>query len=106
MSLSTNIFTTLCFEPSTYATHWQKFASSFFFIFTSSMCLVVSVKVVNIQNYFISKKISDNDEKQDIIKDITKSTRLEWWGYFILIFFFFTAAICMLGVPASKPTLY
>lgn len=96
MSLSTNIFTSLRFERIQYSYRPGQYLATFFFILSSAICMLISVKVVNIQNYFQSQKINDVEEKKDIVIDVTKKTRTRWFVYFILLFASFIVAVIML----------
>ncbi len=82
MSLSINIFTTLCFDEINFYNQWLKYFMAFSILISSALCMIISLRVVNIQNYFLTKQIIDDDEKTDIIKDLTKNKVGVWVSHY------------------------
>ena len=99
VSLSTNIFTALCFEQLNLLTQWHQYISVLFFLCSGAICMLISTKVVNFQNYISSKQIADSEAKQEIIRDATESQKTKWTFYFLSLFIFLIAGFAMLRVP-------
>lgn len=99
MSLSVNIFTTLCFDELIFYNQWLKYFSSLSLLISSAMCMVISVMVINIQNYFFAEKIIDDKEKNDIIYDLTSQRIDKWIVYYTAFFISFFIGIILLMIP-------
>jgi hypothetical protein len=96
VSLATNIFTNLCFEKFNLYLQWHQYTSSISFTLSSAICLLISTKIVNFQNYISTKQIIDSNKRQEIIKDVTKSKKDNWILYYMLLLFSLIGGIIML----------
>jgi len=98
ISLSTNIFTTLCFEQFDLASQWHQYISTFFFACSGAICMAISTKVVNFQTYISSKQIVDSNAKREVICDATESKKVSWIFYYFSLLLFFVGGFAMLGL--------
>ena len=86
ISLSTNIFTTLCFEKFDFFEQWHIYLSTILFAISGAVCIYIATKMTGFQNYIISKQIIDPVERKEIIKDVTMKQRKLWLiSFFVLI---------------------
>ena len=86
ISLSTNIFTTLCFEKFEFVKQWYIYLSTLLFAVSGAICIILATKMTPYQNYIISKQIIDLFERRNVIRDATFEKKRAWvFYYFILI---------------------
>jgi ABC-type bacteriocin/lantibiotic exporter with double-glycine peptidase domain len=78
VSLSTNIFTTLCFEPLNLIYQWHLYLSTLLFVASGALSMFISVKVSVFQNFIVNKQITEHSEIQEIIEDITGERKHMW----------------------------
>lgn len=78
VSLSINIFTSLCFEKSSLCGSWFMYLASMVFLFASALFMYLATKLSRFQNYIIEKRISDYDSKKSIVLDATKKEHIKW----------------------------
>mgnify|MGYP001436650578 CR=1 FL=1 len=71
VSLSINIFTSLCFEKSSVYDGWFMYLSSLMLLLASTLCMYLAVKLSKFQNYIIEKRIIDYENKKSIVLDAT-----------------------------------
>lgn len=93
VSLSINIFTSLCFEKSGLCASWFMYLASIVFLFVSASCMYLAAKLSRFQNYIIEKHITVYESKQSIVLDATKDNGTKW-----MIVYFFTALMVIAGV--------
>ena len=98
VSLSTNIFTTLCFQPINMFYQWHRYLSTLMLVAAGALCMYISVKVVDFQNYITSKRITDPNEKREIIEDATEMRKKMWVVCYFLFIFLITTGIVMLSL--------
>ena len=91
VSLSTNIFTTLCFERFNLLTQWHQYISALFFVCSGAICMLISTKVVNFQTYISSRQIVDLEIKREVICDATEAQKTNW------IFYFFSLVVSLIA---------
>jgi len=96
ISLSTNIFTSLCFEKFSLSSQWHQYISSIFFLCSGAMCMVISSKIVNFQTYISSKQIIEANAKREVICDATESKKTSWIFYYFSFLFFLLGGFVML----------
>lgn len=96
VSLSVNIFTSLCFEKSSFCSSWYMYVASLAFLFSSASCMFVSAKLTRFQNYIIEKRITDFEMKKNIVLDATKGSRVNWTITYICTVLFFSSGIIFL----------
>ena len=86
ISLSTNIFTTLCFEKFDLAKQWHIYLATFLFAVSGAICIFLATKMTPYQNYIISKQIIDLSERRNVIRDATSERKWTWVvSFFVLI---------------------
>ncbi len=86
ISLSTNIFTTLCFEKFELAKQWHIYLATLLFAASGAICIFLATKMTPYQNYIISKQIIDLSERRNVIRDATSERKWIWvLSYFVLI---------------------
>ena len=86
ISLSTNIFTTLCFERFELARQWYIYLATLLFASSGAICIFLATKMTPYQNYIISKQIIDLSERRSVIRDATFESKGTWvLSYFVLI---------------------
>ena len=78
ISLSTNIFTTLCFEKFELAKQWHIYLATLLFTASGAICLFLATKMTPYQNYIISKQIIDLSERRNVIRDATYGRKWIW----------------------------
>lgn len=93
VSLSINIFTSLCFEKSTLHVKWFMYLATIFFLAASASCMYLAAKLNGFQNYIFEKHIADYENKKSIVLDATKDQQNKW-----IIVYLCTALIFMVGV--------
>lgn len=86
ISLSTNIFTTLCFEKFELAKQWHIYLATLLFAASGAICIFLATKMTPCQNYIISKQIIDLSERRNVIRDTTSEKKRTWvFSYFVLV---------------------
>lgn len=86
ISLSTNIFTTLCFERFDLAKQWHIYLATLLFATSGAICIFLATKMTAYQNYIISKQIVDLSDRKSIIRDVTFQRKGTWvLSFFVLI---------------------
>lgn len=86
ISLSTNIFTTLCFEKFEWDKQWHIYLATILFATSGAICIFLATKMTPYQNYIISKQIIDLSERRNVIQDATSERKCTWvFSYFVLI---------------------
>lgn len=93
VSLSINIFTTLCFEKSTLLANWFMYLSTIVFLLASALCMYLAAKLTGFQNFIIKKNITDYESKKSIVLDATKDKNAKW-----VIIYSCTALMVIIGV--------
>lgn len=78
ISLSTNIFTSLCFESFDWKQQWCLYLSTIVFMIASAACLYISYKISRFQNYLDVKRIEEKDERHGIVSDVTENDYKSW----------------------------
>ena len=84
ISLSTNIFTTLCFEKLEIVTQWHLYLSVLLYLISGALCIYLATKMTGYQNYIYSKQIISVKEKKSIIKDVTGDDKAMWCISFLI----------------------
>jgi uncharacterized membrane protein HdeD (DUF308 family) len=103
VSLATNIFATLCFEPMDLAYRWHQYSSTLLLISAGALCMYISVKVVGFQEYIATRHISDPGERREIIEDATAMRKGSWVVCYALSIILLIAGLVMLGLPHFTP---
>ena len=96
ISLSTNIFTTLCFEKFDFIKQWHVYCATVLFAISGAMSIYIATKMTGFQNYIISKQIIDPVEKKEIIKDVTMKQRGIWLAAFLILLSTTIVAVALL----------
>lgn len=78
VSLSVNIFTSLCFEKSSLRDSWFMYLASIVFLLAGALFMYLAMKLSRFQNYIIEKRIIDYDNKKSIVLDATKKEHIKW----------------------------
>ena len=73
ISLSTNVFTTLCFEKFVLSTQWHLYLSTIMYAVAGALCIYLAYKMSGFQNYIKGKQILDPNERKAIVKDVTSA---------------------------------
>jgi len=98
ISLSTNIFTSLCFENFNIKTQWHLYISSLMLLISGAIKMFLAVKITKYQDYFISKQIRDTVEKRKIVIDITKSSYVKWTLAYIVLITSLILGLCLVSI--------
>jgi p-aminobenzoyl-glutamate transporter AbgT len=98
VSLSTNIFAALCFEPVNFCYQWHYYFSTLLLMVSGAICMYISVKVVNFQNYISQKQITDQKSKKEIVRDATALHKAAWIICYSLFFVFLITGFITLGL--------
>lgn len=98
ISLSTNIFTTLCFKEFDLAKQWHIYLVTLLFATSGATCIFLSTKMTPYQNYIISKQIIDLSKRRTVIKDVTSGKKRTWVFSFFVLFVTSFAGIALLVV--------
>ena len=98
ISLSTNIFTSLCFETFNIKTQWHLYISSLMLLISGAIKMFLAVKITKYQDYFISKQIRDTVEKRKIVIDITKSNYVKWTLAYIVLITSLILGLCLVSI--------
>lgn len=93
VSLSINIFTSLCFEKSGLCASWFMYLATIVFLSASALCMYLAAKLSRFQNYIIEKHIADYESKKSIVLDATKDKETKW-----IIVYICTALMVIVGV--------
>ena len=83
VSLSINIFTSLCFEKSSLCANWFMYLATIVFLFASALCMYLAAKLSRFQNYIIEKHITEYESKKSIVLDATKDKGTKWITVYI-----------------------
>ncbi len=83
VSLSINIFTSLCVERCGLNDKWFMYLAALVFLLTSILFMYLSAKLSRFQSYIIDKHIADYEGKVGIILEATQTNKNKW----ILIYF-------------------
>lgn len=87
ISLSTNIFTTVCFMKFNLLDQWQIYLAILFLTIASGASVYLATKMSSFQNYIYEKHITQSAERKKIIEDLTNNTYKTWfWAYVLFIF--------------------
>lgn len=87
ISLSTNLFTTLCFEKFEFSTQRHIYLATILFAVSGGICIFLATKMTAYQNYIISKQIVNSAERKSVIRDATSDRKPMWFvSFFVLIF--------------------
>lgn len=78
VSLSTNIFSTLCFAPIDFVHQWHHYLSTLLLVVSGALCMHISVKVSPFQSYISNNQISKQEEIRETIEDITEKRKSVW----------------------------
>lgn len=97
VSLSINIFTSLCFEKGSFCSNWFLYLASVIFLLTSALCMHLAAKISKFQNYIIEKRIIDYESKQAIVIDATKQAYIKWIVLYACIFLMSFSGIILLA---------
>lgn len=89
VSLSINIFTSLCVERYGFNDKWFMYLAALVFLLTSILCMYLTAKLSRFQSYIIDKHIVDYEGKVGIILEATQTNKGKW----ILIYFCFSLLI-------------
>lgn len=98
ISLSTNIFTTLCFKEFDLANQWHLYLATLLFATSGATCIFLSTKITPCQNYIISRQIIDLSERRKVIKDVTSGKKLTWVISFSVLLVTSLAGVALLVV--------
>ncbi|MBQ9517207.1 MAG: hypothetical protein IJR60_03950 [Eubacterium sp.] len=98
ISLSTNIFTTLCFKQFDLATQWHIYLTTLLFAASGAICIYLSTKMTAYQNYIINKKIFDLSDRKSVIRDVTLEKKKIWTIAFLILFLTLIAGTILLIV--------
>ena len=93
VSLSINVFTSLCFEKSGLCANWFMYLATIVFLLASALCMYLAAKLSRFQNYIIEKHITEYESKKSIVLDATKDKGSEW-----IIVYICTALMVIVGV--------
>lgn len=85
LSLSTGIFTTLCFDKISFYEGWNLYASSMMYLVSGAVCIYVATKTTSYHNYISSKNVIKLEEKQSILNDFELSKYKVWVWIFIVL---------------------
>jgi hypothetical protein len=96
VSLSTNIFTTLCFESVNQPYTRYYYISTLLLTIASALCMYISVKVAKFQSFIAAKNITDINKKISIILDITEKRKKRWIACYSLFIILLIASFTML----------
>lgn len=86
ISLSTNIFTTLCFEKFNFSLQWHIYLATILFAVSGALCIYLATKMTAYQNYIISKQIIIPFERRAVIRDVTSKRKTIWFISFLALF--------------------
>ena len=85
VSLSINIFTSLCFEKRSLCSSWFMYLASALFLLASALFMYLATKLNRFQNYIIEKRIIDYDNKKSIVLDATEKEYAKWVVSYICV---------------------
>lgn len=87
ISLSTNIFTTVCFMKFNLLDQWQIYLAILFLTIASGASVYLATKMSSFQNYIYEKHKTQSTERKKIIEDLTNNKYKTWfWAYVLFIF--------------------
>lgn len=98
ISLSTNIFTTLCFKEFDLAKQWHMYLATLLFATSGATCIFLATKMTPYQNYLFSKQIIDLSARRDVIKDATSGKKWTWVFSFLVLIITSLAGVALLVV--------
>ena len=78
VSLSINIFTSLCIERYGLNDKWFMYLAALVFLLTSILCMCFAARLSRFQSYIIDKRIVDYEGKIDIILEATQNNKNKW----------------------------
>ena len=83
LSVSTGVVTTLCMEKTPLGESWHLYLSSLIYTVVGGMLIYITSQVSSYQSYIASKKIVNQLEKKEIIKDFEMHRWKFWVVYFL-----------------------
>ncbi len=83
ISLSINVFSTLCIEKISIFNGWHLYASFALYLVSGALFIYIATKISSYQNYIISKQIIASNEKVKIIMDFEVKNAVKWFFTFI-----------------------
>lgn len=87
ISLSTNIFTTICIDDIEFINQWNLYISSLFFAILSGLLLYMATKMTGFQTYVIQHVDSiSSKSKKNILIDATYNDYNKWLIRYCLLF--------------------
>lgn len=98
ISLSTNIFTSLCFESFNLKTQWHLYISSLMLLSSGAIGMFLAAKITRYQEYFIIKQIRDTSTKREIVLDITQSNYIKWTLVYIALTISLFFSVCLISI--------
>lgn len=92
VSLSINIFTSLCIERCGLNDRWFMYLAVLVFLLTSILCMYLAAKLSRFQSYIIDKNIVNYEEKIGIILEATQVNKSKW-----ILIYFCSALLTIIG---------
>jgi hypothetical protein len=98
VSLSTNIFATLCFKPLNLVYQWHYYLATLLLITSGALCMYISAKTSVFQKFIANKQITEQTEIREIIEDTTEEHKHMWVICYSLFICLMIAGFVLLGL--------
>ena len=87
ISLSTNLFTTICFEKFNFVTQWHIYLATVMFGIAGALCIWLATRMTGFQNYIKGKdSMSSIEKKRELVEDVTTKDKALWIVLYLLLF--------------------
>lgn len=102
ISLSTNIFTTICIDKIIFSNQWNLYVSTIAFAIVSAMLLLMATKMSGFQD-FTENSLDNNDKewRNTILRDATADDFRKWVWRFLILFIALAVGIAFLATDFS-----
>lgn len=99
ISLSTNIFTSICIDEMSFFEQWNLYLSSFLFAMVSALLLFMAAKMSGFQEF--ANNPGNSDWKKSIVDDATSGDYIKWVFRYLFLFVLIVAGITFLAINVS-----
>lgn len=102
ISLSTNLFSTICIDGIHYCEQWNLYLASIAFATMSALLLFISAKLSGVQEFLrTSGKDYDHNLQKSIIEEATSGEYIKWVLSYFFLFSLSVAGIILLAIKVS-----
>lgn len=102
ISLSTNLFSTICIDGIHYCEQWNLYVASIVFATVSALLLFISAKLSGVQEFLrTSGKDYDHNLQKSILEEATSGEYTKWVLRYFFLLSLLVAGIILLAIEVS-----